>query len=82
MCTFFDVILNDTCIVLILNFFDWTDVAPCFFITDFNFDLLRDLPVKIAGINFGSYGELWLPIGYTFATCLIKGDVLASSTGT
>ena len=81
-CTFFSVILNDTYIVLILNFFDWTDAAPCRFITILNFDLLRDLPVKIAGINFGSYGERSLPLGYTFATCVMKGDLLANSIGT
>ena len=81
-CTLFYIILDDTCIVPGFNFLNWTDVALCLFNAKICLDLPRDLPVKFAGINFVSYGELWLPIGYTFATCLIKGDLLASSTGT
>jgi hypothetical protein len=51
-------------------------------LSSLNSTLICDLPVKFAGINFGSYGERWLPIGYTFAACLIKGDSLASLAGT
>ena len=81
-CSFFDVIFIINYIVLIINLFNWTDIAPCCSIMQFDLDLLGDLPARIAGINFGSYGARWLPIGYTFATCLINGDISARSAGT